>query len=314
MLFAPNEELVLRWRGGDVQAGNTLVRQNQAWIYKIARKYRGAQETEDAFQQGCLGFLEAMKKWRPDGGGNFVTYSTYWISCYVRRSALKSGGPLRMWTSQRTKTARSEIYRMLQQRQVTVEELFISEVLIAEACQRTGLTPDDLRDLLPGFLPSGGGVSIESGDSANALDNWSCLHHEEISVERIILDEEVALRVRNALKVLAARGGVDGQAAEVLRLRWLDVPPGKSAPSLAVVGEHLGVTRSRVASLESIGQRHMAELLRDCAEEVLGDLPEDDVPVSAPRPLRHLMASLRQASSTPSVPVMSGQKEALSPS
>ncbi len=63
------------------------VKDHAKWVYKIANEYRSKWyhvDVEDLIQEGMLGLLLAVRKWRPDGGASLLTYATYQIRARMR--------------------------------------------------------------------------------------------------------------------------------------------------------------------------------------------------------------------------------------
>jgi len=71
-----NEELVLRIQGGDKNAAELLLSQNEGYITELALKHSEWCELEDLKQEGALALLEAVKRFDPVRGTKLLTYAT----------------------------------------------------------------------------------------------------------------------------------------------------------------------------------------------------------------------------------------------
>lgn len=91
-----NEELVLLYKRGDKQALESLIKNNDGIIRKIANKFYGINkmiEFDDLIQVGVIGLIAAVKKYDPDmeNAASFITYAFQYIkreiySCVNGRS------------------------------------------------------------------------------------------------------------------------------------------------------------------------------------------------------------------------------------
>ncbi len=68
---------------GDAEALSLLVRRHSPLVAALSRRFQGR---EDAFQQGCLGLVKAIRAFRPDRGFQFSTYAVPVILGEMRRS------------------------------------------------------------------------------------------------------------------------------------------------------------------------------------------------------------------------------------
>lgn len=66
---------------------NRAVRTHTKWVYKIANEYAAKWrhvDVDDLIQEGLLGLVLAIRKWRPDGGASLITFATYQIRARMR--------------------------------------------------------------------------------------------------------------------------------------------------------------------------------------------------------------------------------------
>lgn len=73
-------------RDGDMEARETLVRENLPLVHHLARRFQGrGYEYDDLFQYGCLGLLKAIDRFDPAFGTAFSTYAVPVILGEIRR-------------------------------------------------------------------------------------------------------------------------------------------------------------------------------------------------------------------------------------
>lgn len=81
-----NPELIMRYREGDSEAGEELVRLNTPLIYSIASRFRErVTDMSDIIECGTLGLVKAIKTFEPQRGNAFSTYAVPLIFGEIRR-------------------------------------------------------------------------------------------------------------------------------------------------------------------------------------------------------------------------------------
>lgn len=112
-------ELIKKAQSGDIEARNKVV-ENSIWLVgTVNSKYNN---TEDGFQQGILGLIEAVEKYNMSVETKFSTYAYYWITQkidrYINKNAYKTSHNLIF------------LYKELQKFSGTKEEFFIKKKLL----------------------------------------------------------------------------------------------------------------------------------------------------------------------------------------
>ena len=71
-----NEGLALRIQGGDMDAAEQLILQNEGYLTNLALKHSEWCDLDDLKQEGALALLEAAKRFDPAHGTKLLTYAT----------------------------------------------------------------------------------------------------------------------------------------------------------------------------------------------------------------------------------------------
>ena len=121
-------------QAGDPDALAALVRQHLPLVRALSRR---SQSPEDAFQQGCVGLVSAIRRFREDQGFAFSTYAVPVILGEMRRSACRDIG----WRT-RAALKRARDYQEQQLRQ------FGRMPPIRETAEKAGLASEELAMLL----------------------------------------------------------------------------------------------------------------------------------------------------------------------
>ena len=85
-MYDNNPELILRYRAGDAEAGEELVRLNMPLVYSIAARFRErAADVSDVIECGTVGLVKAIKTFDTGRGCAFSTYAVPLIFGEIRR-------------------------------------------------------------------------------------------------------------------------------------------------------------------------------------------------------------------------------------
>lgn len=113
--YDKNPELILRYRAGDAEAGEEIVRLNTPLVYSIAARFRerGA-DMGDVVECGTMGLAKAIKTFDPERGCAFSTYAVPLILGEIRRF-LRDDGPVKVSREEKRLSARLNRERELRQ-------------------------------------------------------------------------------------------------------------------------------------------------------------------------------------------------------
>jgi RNA polymerase primary sigma factor len=248
-LLSAEEERSLseRVQAGDEAAKRHFIEANLRLVAHVAKDYVDAGlPFEDLFQEGCLGLIKAVERYRPEQG-RFSTYAVYWL----KQSILRAFGNT-------ARTIRLPIYVHGQLRQIERVTDALYEEQGSEPCVKQ--------------------IASETGLSTERIVHLTLLDQRPVSLQRPIpgtneavladiipdttsptVDEAVMEQSQHeALPALVEQAlqGLTSRERHVLILRFgLDGHGTKR--ELAEVGRMIGLSRERIRQLE---QRALAKL------------------------------------------------------
>lgn len=121
-------------QGGDAEALSLLMRRHLPLVHALSRRFS---YSEDAFQQGCVGLLAAIRRYREDSGYQFSTYAVPVILGEMKKASSHALG----WRSQAVlKKARAYQEQEMRQRGRVPG--------IQEIAAHAGVAPEELALLL----------------------------------------------------------------------------------------------------------------------------------------------------------------------
>jgi RNA polymerase sigma factor (sigma-70 family) len=271
-LLTPREEFHLAEssRDGDAEARKRLIIANLRLVVAIAARYqhRGL-ELLDLIEEGNIGLIRAVDRFRPEVGSRLATYAGWWVRQSIARALVNQGHTIRIPVHvvqliTRYFRARQGLERQLGRAPHT-EEIALE---LGEDASRL----EALSRLLNG---------VRSLDSIASRDALFMLAEEEgagePSPEELI---ELQLQYRRLDEFLRALGDEPGIGSsqskrdeQVIRLRY-GFADGRSR-TLAEVGHELGISRERVRQIESRALarlRRLVEAAERAAEREEGEL------------------------------------------
>ena len=186
-------------RGGDRDACEQILLENNGLIWSVVRRYygRGA-EPDDLYQLGCLGFLKAIQGFDSEFGTQFSTYAVPKIAGEIRRF-LRDDGPVKV---SRGLKERGTAIRAARGR--LAAELG-REPTLSELAETTGLSPEDIAAAETATEPV---VSLQAETGTDGLTLEGILttgNQEEGMVERLTLRSAIAGLPERERQVLLLR-------------------------------------------------------------------------------------------------------------
>jgi RNA polymerase sigma-32 factor len=236
-------ELARRYREGDREAGDALVRSHLRSVVKIARRYGGyGIHLSELIGEGTVGLLEALRRFEPERGLRFLTYARYWIRAYILAYVLKHWSIVDMGTT----ALQSKLFFRLQGEHARLQgELGEGEDVAERLAEAFDTSPERVRSSLTRL--SSRDFSLDAPLMQDGATTFlDTLRDEGATQEERVEARERAVLVRDA--VARAWPELDERQRLIVRERLLATT---EPASLAELGRQLGITRERVRQIES---------------------------------------------------------------
>ena len=194
------EELIRLAQQGDKVAGETLITENSALVWSVARRFLGrGVEADDLYQLGCLGFIKAVEGFDLEFGTQFSTYAVPKIAGEIRRF-LRDDGTVKV--SRTIKEQAATIKSMRSQLSLALGR----EPSISEIAAQTGFTPEEIA------LAENATAATESINRQVTEDGFS--------LESVLTDTESEEKLVEKISLRQAIERLPEKEAMVIKLRY----------------------------------------------------------------------------------------------
>ncbi|XP_061368764.1 RNA polymerase sigma factor sigF, chloroplastic-like isoform X2 [Gastrolobium bilobum] len=210
-----------------------LIQANLRLVVHVAKSYQGrGLSLHDLVQEGRLGLLKSVKKYKPRVGCRFGTYAYCWIRQTIRKAISQNSRTIRLPES---------VFTLLG-KVMEAKKLYIQEGNLhptkEELARRVGITVDKINNLL---FVARYPISIQQTVWADQDTTF-----QEITADSAIETPDVSvakqLMRRHVLYLLSM---LRPKERRIIRLRFVE------QKSLSDVGDMFGLSKERVRQLES---------------------------------------------------------------
>ncbi len=237
LTFEDEQELAHRIAKGDEAARARMIEANLRLVVNIGKRYinRGL-PFSDIIEEGNIGLIKAVEKFKPEKGFRFSTYASWWIKQSIERALVNQTRTIRLpvHISEVINSFVKVVRRLIQslKREPTVEEI----------AAEMNYAPDQVKDIMQLIrkthsldTPIG---NKEEGSLKDLIEDQTSRSPEK-DTEGIMRHEQIIewlnYLTENEKKVISLRFGLEDGEAQTLE----------------VIGKEFGLTRERVRQIEA---------------------------------------------------------------
>ncbi len=214
------EELIRAAQAGDEEAKESLMAENGALVWSVAKRFFGrGVEPDDLYQLGCLGFLKAVEGFDLEFGTQFSTYAVPKIAGEIRRF-LRDDGAVKV-----SRTVKEQAATIKNARALLSLELG-REPTVTEIGERTGFSLEEIA-MAETATAATESIHRETGEDGFCLEDvLTDTESEEILVEKISLKQAVAKlpeRERTVIQLRYFHGLTQERVSKVMGVSQVQV-------------------------------------------------------------------------------------------
>ncbi len=235
--FKEEQDLAHKIAEGDQEARARMIESNLRLVVNIGKRYmnRGL-PFSDIIEEGNIGLIKAVEKFKPEKGFRFSTYASWWIKQSIERALVNQTRTIRLpvHISEEINSFVKVVRRLVQnlKREPTPEEI----------AQEMNYQTDQVKDLMQIIrkthsldTPIGNKEEGSLKDLIEDVTSLSPARETEGIMRREQIMELLKYLTENEKKVISLRFGLEDGEAQTLE----------------VIGKVFGLTRERVRQIEA---------------------------------------------------------------
>ena len=233
--------LAIAAKEGDMEAANDLVRANIRFIKLIAKHYIGhGLEYDDLIAEGCVGYIKAIQKFKPEMGTRFITYAGWWIKQAILQAITELHSQVRVPAN------RISVLEKSRKMEETLRRELHREPARAEVAARMNIEADDIGIWVATYSLND---SCEDSDTTyldtiadvNSPQPDEVVLHNDFKTELLMVLDKLANREQVVIKMVYGIGFERGYTLEE-------------------IGDKLELTRERVRQIKETALRKLREM------------------------------------------------------
>ena len=244
-ILTPEEEYALAQdlqETGNIASAQKLVLPHLRFVIKVANNYAGyGLSIADLIQEGSIGLMKAVKRFRPEVGVRLVSFAVHWIKAEIHEYILKNWRIVKVAT---TKAQRKLFFKLRSQK--TRLGWFKSEE-IDHVAETLGVTRENVIEMENrlnnydiGFDPGN-----DEDDDTAYLAPANSLTSNTPSPELFLEAQDT--EQNNTHMLSEALSNLDDRSKEIVTRRWLNEPKA----TLHELADEYGVSAERIRQIES---------------------------------------------------------------
>ena len=226
---------------GNLESAQKLILPHLRFVIKVANNYGGyGLSIADLIQEGNIGLMKAVKRFRPEVGVRLVSFAVHWIKAEIHEYILKNWRIVKIAT---TKAQRKLFFKLRSQK--TRLGWFKPEE-IEHVAETLGVTKENVMEMENRLNNHDVGFNMGSDDDEDAgylaPENTliSSTQSPELMLEASDTEQQNHQQLSEALELL------DDRSKAIVTRRWLN----DSKATLHELADEYGVSAERIRQIE----------------------------------------------------------------
>lgn len=243
-------------RDNDLDAAREIVMSHLRYVVYIARNYTGyGLPLEDLIQQGNVGLMKSVKRFRLDYGVRLVSFAVHWIKAEIHEYILKNWKLVKIAT---TKAQRKLFFNL---RKAKDRLGWFNREEVERVADDLGVKPGEVIEMesrLANYDESYDLSSDDDDDGSVGPSTWLTQGESEDPARMTEDAEMVNLQFSGLAEALKS---LDARSRDIVESRWLS---GEKA-GLKELAEKYGVSLERIRQIEAKAFEKMQPYLEEAA-------------------------------------------------
>ena len=224
----------------DKLAAQTLVTSNLRLVVKIAMDYSSLwmQNLLDLVQEGNLGLIKAVEKFKPEKNVKFSYYASFWIKACIIKHLMDNWRLVKIGTTQ----AQRKLFFRLKSEKQKLQEIGL-EPKVELIAERLGVSKKDVVEMDKRL--NGRDVSLD----APLTDNSAAARIDVLKTSSDSLEDRVSakeLKVILRQRITEIKKEMDERELDIFNQRIISDNP----KTLSEIGKQYGISRERVRQIQ----------------------------------------------------------------
>lgn len=230
---------------GDKEAAKMLIQSHLRLVVKIAGKFRNyGLPIFDLVAEGNLGLMQALKKFDPNKGFRFSTYSMWWIRAFIQDYVLRSWSLVKIGTTAAQKKLFFNLHKIKKRLGVTTNENALALDHISQIANDLNVTTKEVVDMNSRLSQSDTSLNNLVGDEDGAKEVVDFMASSDESQEEIAIHNQEKSRQQAMFQ--AAFATLNEREKDVLVKRQMS----ENSLTLEELSQIYKVSRERIRQIE----------------------------------------------------------------
>jgi len=241
-MLSQEEELdlaILVQKQNDVLAAKKLILPHLRYVARVAKNYLGyGLPLADLIQEGNIGLMKAVKRFKSEKGVRLVTFAMHWIKAEIHEYILKN------WRIVKVATTKAQRKLFFNLRSMKKSLGWMSAQEIRDIASDLNVKPETVREMEMRLASSDASFDAHDDDDEPSFAPAAYLEDHRYNPADMMENSDWSNQSGGIL--LQALQELDERSQDIIRTRWLD----EHKLTLQELADKYGVSAERVRQLE----------------------------------------------------------------
>lgn len=230
----------------DVTAAKKLILPHLRYVARVAKGYLGyGLPLADLIQEGNIGLMKAVKRFKPEKGVRLVTFAMHWIKAEIHEYILKN------WRIVKVATTKAQRKLFFNLRSMKKSLGWMSSQEINDIAKDLKVKPETVREMEMRLASSDASFEAQEDDDEPHFAPAGYLEDQRYNPADMMEKSDWSDQSANSLH--QALNQLDERSQDIIRARWLD----EGKLTLQELADKYSVSAERVRQLEKIAMNKL---------------------------------------------------------